>query len=81
MPPLRCQDGGAVPLWTKTTKTEDRVWAPNAPPMWHPFPPRMSREGDPGQLYKEAFTSVEGTADSSSSLPSLIQSTSGQLVL
>ena len=25
--------------WTKTTKIEDRIWAPNAPPMWHPFPP------------------------------------------
>ena len=42
-------------MWTKTTKTEDRVWAPNASPMWHPFPPRMSREGELGRLYKEAF--------------------------
>ena len=27
------------PLRTKTTEHEDRVWAPNAWPMWCPFPP------------------------------------------
>ena len=49
--------------------------------MWCPFPPRMSGKESRSDYIRGVPASVEGTANSSSSLPSLNPSTSSHLVL
>ena len=49
--------------------------------MWCPFPPRMSGKESQSDYIRGILTSVEGMANSSTSLPSLNPSTSSHLVL